>query len=93
MKYKIKFTTSFKKSYKLCKRRHYDMSLFDDVYQLLEQYGSLPEKYFPHVLHGSLEGIWECHITPDWLLLWEKNDNELTLYLLDTGTHADLYKK
>lgn len=93
MKYKIYFSTSFKKSYKLCKRRGYDMSLFDEVYNLLADYGCLPEKYLPHQLHGKLRGIWECHITPDWILLWDKNDKELTLYLMDTGTHADLYKK
>ncbi len=93
MKYKICFTTSFKKSYKLCKRRGYDMSLFDEVYNLLVDNGCLPEKYLPHQLHGKLRGIWECHITPDWILLWDKNDKELTLYLMDTGTHADLYKK
>ena len=42
---------------------------------------------------GKLKGVWECHITPDWLLLWAQNDKELTLYFMDTGTHADLYKK
>lgn len=93
MKYKIYFSTSFKKSYKLCKKRGYDMSLFDDVYNLLAKNGCLPEKYLPHQLHGKLKGIWECHITPDWILLWDQNDKELTLYLMDTGTHADLYKK
>lgn len=92
MKYKICFSTSFKKSYKLCKRRGYDMSLFDEVYNLLADHGCLPEKYLPHQLHGKLRGIWECHITPDWILLWDKKDKELTLYLMDTGTHADLYK-
>lgn len=93
MKYKIYFSSSFKKSYKLCKKRGYNMSLFDDVYNLLGKNGCLPEKYLPHQLHGKLKGIWECHITPDWILLWDQNDKELTLYLMDTGTHADLYKK
>lgn len=93
MKYKIRFSTSFKKSYKLCKRRGFDMSLFDEVYKLLESTGVLPEKYLPHQLHGKLNGVWEAHITSDWLILWDKDDNELTLYLLDTGTHSDLYKK
>lgn len=93
MKYKISFSTSFKKSYKLCKRRGFDMSLFDEVYKLLESTGGLPENYQPHQLHGKLKRIWEAHITPDWLILWDKKEKELTLYLLDTGTHADLYKK
>ena len=85
MKYKIYFSTSFKKSYKLCKKRGYDMSLFDDVYNLLAKNGCLPEKYLPHQLHGKLKGIWECHISSDWILLWDQNDKELTLYLMDTG--------
>ncbi len=93
MKYKIKFSSSFKKSYKLCKKRGYDMSLFDEVYLLLETEGHLPEKYLPHQLHGKLKGIWECHIAPDWILLWDQNDDELILYLMDTGTHADIFKK
>lgn len=80
MSYKVKFSTSFKKSYKLCKRRGFDMSLFDEVYRLLENTGSLPAKYLPHQLHGKLRGVWEAHISPDWLILWDKDDNELTLY-------------
>lgn len=93
MKYRIYFSTSFKKSYKLCKKRGFDMSLFDEVYNLLSEHGRLPEKYSPHQLKGKLKGVWECHITPDWIMLWDQDDKELTLYLLDTGTHADLYKK
>lgn len=93
MKYKVSFSTTFKKSYKLCKKRGYDMSLFDEVYNLLSNNGCLPEKYFPHQLRGKLKGVWECHITSDWILLWEQSDNELILYFLDIGTHADLYKK
>ena len=44
-----------------------------------------------HKLHGNLEGIWECHISPDWLMLWDQDDEKLTLLLLDTGTHSDLF--
>lgn len=51
MSYKIKFSTSFKKSYKLCKRRGYDMSLFDEVYRILESTGCLPAKYLSHILY------------------------------------------
>lgn len=60
---------------------------------MLERDGFLPEKYHPHMLHGDMKGIWECHIEPDWLLLWKQNENELILILTDTGTHSDLFKK
>ena len=72
MKCKISFSTSFKKSYKICKKRGYDMSVFDEVFTLLENTGNLPDKYLPHLLHGKLKGVWEAHITPDWLILWAK---------------------
>nr|WP_294778975.1 type II toxin-antitoxin system YafQ family toxin [Prevotella sp.] len=51
----------------------------------------LPPSYKSHKLHGNLEGIWECHITPDWLMLWEQNDEKLTLLFLNNGTHSDLF--
>ena len=53
--------------------------------------GSLPAKYHPHKLSGDMDGIWECHIQPDWLMTWEQNDTQLTLLFLRTGTHADLF--
>jgi len=92
MTYKIKYSGSFKKSYKLCKRRGYDMSLLQEVIGILAAKGELPSKYKPHILSGKLDGIWECHIEPDWLLLWTKEEEEMTLLFLNTGTHSDLFK-
>ena len=43
------------------------------------------------ILSGNLQGVWECHIEPDWLMIWEQNDTQLTLLFLQTGTHADLF--
>lgn len=91
MKYTIRFSGQFKKSYKLCKRRGYDMTELQTVLLILGEQGSLPAKYRPHLLSGNMAGIWECHIQPDWLMLWQCNDNELTLLLLDTGTHSDIF--
>lgn len=91
MTYKIKYSGSFKKSYKLCKRRGYDMSLLQEAICILAEKGELPPKYRPHILSGKLEGIWECHIEPDWLLLWTKEEKEMTLLLLNTGTHSDIF--
>ncbi len=90
-KYLIKYSGRFKKSYKRCIKRGCDPELFQTVVKILSDTGSLPAEYKPHILHGNYEGFWECHITPDWLLVWLQNDNELILTLTDTGTHSDLF--
>ncbi len=66
------------------------MTLLEKVITLLSESGTLPRQYRPHKLHGDFEGCWECHIRPDWLLIWKQNDTELTLLFTNTGTHADL---
>ncbi len=63
------------------------------ILALLARDGKLPAKYRPHKLSGNYSGYWECHIAPDWLLVWDQNDNELTMLMLNTGTHADLFGK
>jgi mRNA interferase YafQ len=67
------------------------MQLIVEAIHLLEATGSLPAKYRPHKLSGNLQGVWECHIEPDWLMTWNQNDTELTLLFLRTGTHSDLF--
>jgi len=57
----------------------------------LQEKGSLPEKYLPHKLQGKYKGCWECHINPDWLMIWKQFDKELQLILVDTGSHSDLF--
>lgn len=91
MKYQIKYSHKFKKSYKRCMKRGYDASLFQKVVTILSETGTLPAEYHPHLLHGKYEGYWECHIQPDWLLVWLQYDKELVLILTDTGTHSDLF--
>ena len=92
MKYTIRYSGQFKRSYKLCKKRGYDMSKLEAVIRLLAENGSLPPQYKPHILSGrGLAGYWECHIEPNWLLVWDQNDRELVLLLLDTGTHSDIF--
>lgn len=91
MKYTIHYSGRFKKSYKLCKRRGLNIDNFEQVVRLLAATGKLPAKYQPHILSGKYAGIRECHIEPNWLLLWKQNDTELTLLLLDTGTHSDVF--
>lgn len=59
--------------------------------RILQETGTLPERYRAHKLSGTFEGLWECHIKGDWLLIWQQNDTELILIMTDTGTHADLF--
>lgn len=84
----VKFTTAYKKSYRLMKKRGLDLSLLDDVINTLRQGKILEEKF--HELKGKLKGFRECHIQPDWLLIYMIENNVLTLTLVDTGSHADL---
>ena len=72
-------------------KRGLDLQLIHDAIALLRTTGTLPMKYRPHKLSGKLQGVWECHIEPDWLMTWEQNDTELTLLFLQTGTHSDLF--
>ena len=89
--YLVKYSKRFDKNLKLCKKRGLDMQLIFDAIQLLATNGSLPAKYRPHKLSGNMQGVWECHIDPDWLMTWEQNDTELTLLFLRTGTHSDIF--
>ena len=91
--YTIKFTGEFKRQMKLCERRGYDMEHLRTVIRILSTKGKLPAEYMPHVLHGDRKGQWECHIEPDWLLIWKQDDQELILVMLNTGTHSDLFSK
>lgn len=91
MKYKIKVKGSFKRSFKRCLRRGFDERIFIKAISILSETGNLPQQYKPHALHGRYEGCMECHLQPDWLLVWKQNDKELILILVDTGTHSDLF--
>ena len=91
--YRIRFTGEFKRQMKLCERPGYDMEQLRAAIRILSTEGKLPAEYLPHQLHGNRRGQWECHIQPDWLLIWEQHDQELILVMLNTGTHADLFDK
>lgn len=90
-KYNIVFTPTFKKDYKLVKKRGYDLKLLQEIVTLLSEGKSLPEKNKDHALVGEYKGCRECHIKPDWLLIYQIFDDELILYLTRTGTHSDLF--
>ena len=90
--YEIIYTKRFSKDLKLCVKRGFDLSLLEEAINLLQKTGSLPPKYHAHKLVGDRKDEWECHIKPDWLLCWRQNDEQLTLLLINTGTHSDLFK-
>ena len=90
-KYKIVQTSRFKKDLKLAKKRGYNMNLIGEVVDTLASGKPLAEKYKDHDLVGNYLGCRECHITPDWLLIYEIENDELILYLTRTGTHSDLF--
>lgn len=91
MPYTLTYTGQFKKDLKRCKKRGLNLELLYRVITLLQENGSLPAEYKPHILSGQFSECWECHIKPDWLLVWKQNDEELTLMLLNTGTHSDIF--
>ena len=89
--YSVDTTKRFDKDLKLCLKRGFDIQLIYDAIAPLRTTGSLPAQYRPHKLSGNMDGIWECHLKPDWLLIWEQNDTDLTLLFTGTGTHSDLF--
>lgn len=92
-KYTVKFTTQFKKDYKLICKRGYDAALLQSVVTELAMGNPLPEKNRDHELSGNWKGHRECHILPDWLLIYRIEENVLVLSLTRTGSHSDLFDK
>lgn len=84
-------TTAFRKDLKLAKKRGYDLSLIEVVLDMLLEEHILPERYKDHALVGNYTGFRECHILPDWLLIYSINKSELILTASRTGTHSDLF--
>ena len=91
MMFKIVSSNRFKKDLKLALRRGYKIELLEDVVNKLADGIVLDSKYKDHELSGDFNGLRECHITPDWLLIYQVINNELVLYLSRTGTHSDLF--
>lgn len=89
----LKTTTQFRRDYKLMKNRGYKMDLLADVLETLLQEKPLAEKHRDHALVGNYTGFRECHILPDWLLIYRIDSGMLVLVASRTGTHSDLFKK
>ena len=92
-KYVVKFTTQFRKDYKLAMKRGLKIELLERVIMLLASGEALPKKNKDHALTGNWVGHRECHILPDWLLVYRIEDDVVVLTLTRTGTHSDLFGK
>ena len=89
----LKYTARFKKDYKLAKKRGLDIRLLDYIINELANQRQLEKKHQDHPLSGDYVGFHECHIQPDWLLIYLLEENVPTLTLSRTGTHSDLFSK
>jgi mRNA interferase YafQ len=93
MKYEVKFTTQFKKDLKLAKKQNKNLDQLFEVVNILAEGGTLDARYRDHDLSGNYKGTRECHIEPDWLLVYEIRDEVLVLMLYRLGTHSELFKR
>lgn len=91
IKYEIQRTSQFKKDYKLAVKRGCDINKLQKVVMILASGETLPEEYRDHPLRGNYSGYRECHIEPDWLLVYKITENVLVLTLYRTGSHSDLF--
>ncbi len=90
-KYNLVSTASFKKDLKRITKRGYNITLLNDTVEMLLSGTTLPEKYKDHQLTGNFKNFRECHIAPDWLLIYRIEESVLVLTLIHTGTHSDLF--
>ena len=89
--YSLQLTSRYKKQYKQLARRGYNMALLESVIEKLAKGETLDPKHVDHPLKGNKKGYRDCHITPDWVLIYKIDKGVLTLILSETGTHADLF--
>ena len=82
----------FGKDYRKCMKKHLDIGLLDKVITDISEKKVLPAKFKVHKLSGEYKNCWECHLLPDWLLIWQINEDKEELYLIRTGSHSDLFK-
>lgn len=92
MKYKIQFTNQFQKDIKKAQKQGKDLDKLFNIIQILSNGKSLPPKYKDHVLSGNYIGVRECHIEPDWLLIYSIKNDILILVLNRVGSHSELFK-
>ena len=84
----VRYSTKFRRDFKVCLKRRYNMAVLEQVIDTLRIPEALPVKNLAHKLTGDYANYFECHVAPDWLLIYKQTDTELFLYR--TGTHSDL---
>jgi len=84
--YSIDYSKRFKKDMKRCQKRGLNLQLILDAIALLRTTGMLPAQYRPHKLSGDKNGQWECHIEPDWLMIWEQRSTLVACHRRDART-------
>ncbi|MCU0329238.1 MAG: type II toxin-antitoxin system YafQ family toxin [Chitinophagales bacterium] len=89
--YSIKTTKKFEKDLLLCIRRNYDVNVLNEILIALENKGIVDPQHKPHRLKDNLKGYWECHIKPDWLLIWKLDVKLKEIVLIRCDTHSDLF--
>ena len=89
--YKIEMSSKFRRELKAARKRGYDLDKLTSVVDLLSMGATLPLKNRDHALAGEYDGFRECHIAPDWLLIYRLEEDVLVLLLFRTGTHSDLF--
>lgn len=92
MRYQVRRTSQFKKDYKRALKRGLAINKLDEAIELLAKDGCLPPEYNDHPLIGDMKGLRECHVEPDWLLVYQIDHGILVLVLTSTGTHSDLFE-
>jgi len=92
MIYTVKRTSQFKKDYKAALRRNWDVQLLENVIAMLASGQTLPLRYRDHPLKGNYKGYRECHVQPDWLLVYCLKKDTLVLILAQTGKHNELFE-
>lgn len=90
--YKVIWSSQFKRDYKLAIKRNLKIELLDNIILALSRGEVLPKENRDHELSGNRKGYRECHIAPDWLLIYKVHNDTLTLVLANTGTHSDLFE-
>ena len=91
MKYGVTYTAQFRRDYKRIKKRRFNIAELQAVVTMLAEGKILPETYRDHALIGSYRNARECHIKPDWLLIYSISNEKLILELMRTGSHSDLF--
>jgi mRNA interferase YafQ len=91
--YEIAYSSKFKKDYKKLLKKKKELEAINRTIALLSENGhqAIPQNMKPHKLVGNYSGVWECHVLPDLLLIWDQTENPKEIYLMRIGSHSELF--